>query len=144
VVPNKKLVTENLMNWTLTDSNYRMDLVMGIAYGSDTEKVREILLKIAANHPKVLEQPRPKAIFRAFGSSSLEIEFRIFIPHMDFWPRVITEVNTAIARSFAQAGIEFAFPQHDVHIRSINGALPQPYAMSIPSDGRVLETIDAK
>jgi potassium efflux system protein len=124
IVPNKKLITENLINWTLSDSNYRIDLEVRIAYGSDTEKARDILLKIAADHPKILEKPRPKAIFRAFGPSGLEIEYRIYIPHMDFWPRVVSEVNTAIACDFKEAGIELAVPQQDIHIRSIEGAPP--------------------
>ncbi len=143
VVPNKKLVTENLINWTLTDSNYRVDLLVGIAYGSDTEKAREILLKIAADHPKILPKPRPKAIFRAFGDSALEIEFRIYIPHMDFWPRVLTEVNTAIAREFKQAGVEIAFPQRDIHIRSIEAALPLADTGSLSTDERLKQPFEA-
>lgn len=123
IVPNKDLITGKLINWTLSDSTYRADLAVGIAYGSDTALARDLLLKVAAQHDKVLDKPKPKAIFKRFGDSALEFELRIFIPHMDFWPRVVTEVNMAIDREFRQAGIVIAFPQRDIHIRTIEGNL---------------------
>jgi len=123
IVPNKDLVTGQLVNWTLSDSTYRADLSVGIAYGSDTALARDLLLKVAAEHDKVLDKPKPKAIFKRFGDSALEYELRIFIPHMDFWPRVVTEVNMAIDREFRESGIVIAFPQRDIHIRTVEGRL---------------------
>lgn len=134
IVPNKELVTGKLINWTLTDSTYRVDLRVGVAYGSDVDRVREILLKIAEEHPNVLEQPKPKAIFRGFGESALDCELRIYIPHMDYWPRVVTEVNTEIARRFRDADVEIAFPQRDIHIRSIHGDWP-PQLLTVGQAG---------
>ena len=122
VVPNKQLVTDKLINWSLSDSIYRVDMDVGIVYGSDTELARKMLLEILNEHPKTLPKPTPKAIFKKFGDSALVFELRFCIPHMDFWPRVLTEVHQAIYTKFREAGIVFAFPQQDVHIRTI----PEP------------------
>jgi potassium efflux system protein len=134
VVPNKELVTGQVINWTLSDSTYRVDLDVGIAYGSDIELAREILLRIAEEHPNVANTPRPKAIFLGFGTSTLNLQLRIFIPHMDYWPRVVTDVNAAVDKAFRQAGIVIAFPQQDVHIRSMAGP-PPPGSIPANSQG---------
>lgn len=125
IVPNRKLVTDELVNWTLSDAVYRVDLPVGIAYGSDTERAREILLDIAAKTANVLPEPKPKAIFKKFGDSTLDFELRICIPNIDYWPSVVTAVNSEIHRRFAEAGIEIAFPQRDLHIRSIGKSEPK-------------------
>lgn len=122
LVPNKELVTGRVLNWTLTDKINRVVLRVGISYHSDPAVARDILLKIAQENPKVVDKPKPKAIFRAFGDSGLMFELRIYIADMDFWPKVVTDVNTAIYKAFREAGIVFAFPQRDVHIRTVTGS----------------------
>ncbi len=123
IVPNKAIVTGDVLNWSLSENTLRIVIKVGIAYGSDTELATAILKRVCAEHPKILEKPKPKVIFREFGDSALIFEMRLFIPHLDFWPRVMHETHMAIDREFRAAGIEIAFPQRDLHIRSFEGTL---------------------
>lgn len=133
IVPNKEIVTGQVMNWSLSESTLRIVIHVGIAYGSDTELATQILYRIAAEHPRVLDKPKPKVIFREFGDSALVFEVRIFIPHLDYWPRVMHEVHMAIDREFRAAGITIAFPQRDLHIKSVDRPIPHSsVAESIP------------
>ncbi|MCK5941489.1 MAG: mechanosensitive ion channel, partial [Planctomycetes bacterium] len=118
IIPNKEFITGSVVNWTLSDSITRLMINVGVAYGSDTALVREILLEIAAKEKSALASPKPKVVFRKFGESSLDFELRVFTPETDVWPEVIDRINREIDRRFREAGIEIAFPQRDLHIRS--------------------------
>jgi potassium efflux system protein len=119
VVPNKEFITARLLNWTLSDQVNRVTIPVGIAYGSDTELARQLLLKAAQEHPLVLRDPPPQATFDGFGESTLHLTLRAFLPSLENRPIVIHDLHTAIDRAFRQAHIELAFPQRDVHIRTI-------------------------
>jgi potassium efflux system protein len=121
IVPNKELVTTQLINWTLTDPVTRIVIPVGIAYGSDTEKARELLTQVANEHPLILKKPQPSAIFRRFDDSCLLFELRIFIATRDVWLEVMHTIHTQIDQAFRAAGVEIAFPQRDLHIRSAPG-----------------------
>ena len=123
IVPNKKFITEDVMNWTLTDLRSRAVFAIGVAYGSDTKLVEETLLKIAADHPLVLNHPKPAAVFSQFADSALNFELRVHIPHREVFPKVQHEINMLIDAAFRAANIEIAFPQQDIHVRS-TGILP--------------------
>ncbi|MHC4176968.1 MAG: mechanosensitive ion channel domain-containing protein [Planctomycetota bacterium] len=118
VVPNKTLITSTLLNWTLSAPVNRVVIPVGVAYGSDTEKARQIMLDVAADHPVVLEDPAPMATFEQFADSSLTLILRAYLPDLDNRLRTITELHTEIGKRFAAAGIEIAFPQQDLHLRS--------------------------
>ena len=118
VVPNKSLITGTLLNWTLSAAVNRVTLSVGVAYGSDTGKARQILLEVAADHPRVLNDPPPLATFDEFADSSLTFRLRAYLPDVDHRLSTITELNTEIDKRFAEAGIEIAFPQRDLHLRS--------------------------
>lgn len=118
VVPNKEFVTGRLINWTLSDTILRIEFPVGIAYGSDTAMAEKVLLEVAHSNRKVLKEPAPFVIFKDFGDSSLEFELRLFIPDLDSYLTIWHEVNVAIDKGFRKAGIEIAFPQRDLHIRS--------------------------
>lgn len=136
VVPNKEFVTGKFINWTLSDSITRIVVPVGIAYGSDTELARNLLLKVAKECSFVLSDPSPKAIFRNFGASSLDFELRVFIPTLDNWQDAMHEVHTGIDREFRKAGIEIAFPQMDIHVRSIKDSLSVIKKQSPGEDAR--------
>ncbi len=119
VVPNKKFITEDVVNWTLSDPVTRFVIPVGIAYGSDPVKAQQILLELAQKHPLVMRDPAPSAVFTSFGSSTLDLELRAFLPTRDHYPKVVHELNVDIERSFRKAGLEIAFPQQDIHIRSL-------------------------
>jgi potassium efflux system protein len=118
VVPNKTLITNTLLNWTLSAAVNRIVIPVGVAYGSDTELARQILLDAAADHPLVLDDPAPMATFEEFADSSLALVLRAFLPNLDNRLATITELHTEISKRFAAAGIEIAFPQQDLHLRS--------------------------
>lgn len=119
VVPNKDFITGSLINWTLSSQLNRVTLNVGVAYGTDTVEARRILTEIAEAHPQVLEDPAPLINFESFGDSTLDLTVRCYLPNMDNRLRTITELNEEIDRRFKEAGIEIAFPQRDLHIRSM-------------------------
>jgi potassium efflux system protein len=124
VVPNKDFITGRLINWTLSDNVLRREFVVGIAYGSDIAKAEKLLYEVARANPLVLEDPPPVVIFKSFGESSLEFELRVYISGIDNYVPVWHGINCAIDAEFRKAGIEIAFPQRDIHIRSIDASIP--------------------
>ncbi|APZ91901.1 mechanosensitive ion channel domain-containing protein [Fuerstiella marisgermanici] len=119
IVPNKEFVTGRLLNWTLSDTTNRVLINVGVAYGSNTEKARQLLLETASSHPNVLTDPAPVATFEGFGDSTLNLFLRCYLPNLDNRLATITDLHESIDRAFKVAGIEIAFPQQDLHIRSV-------------------------
>ena len=103
------------MNWTLSNPINRVVITVGVAYGSDTQKARELLLKVAREHPIVMEDPAPLATFEGFGDHALNLVLRCYLPNFDNWVINKTELHTAIDKAFRKAGITIAFPQKDIH-----------------------------
>jgi potassium-dependent mechanosensitive channel len=120
IIPNKEFTTGRVLNWTLSDQVNRVVINVGVAYGTDTQKAAEILMKIAQRHPIVLDDPLPRVSLESFGESSLNFVLRCFLPNMDNRGTVIHELHMAIDREFREAGIEMPFPQYDVHVRSFD------------------------
>lgn len=118
LVPNKEFITNSVVNWTLSDPKTRVIIPVGVAYGSDTRRARDILLEVAARSRMVVEEPAPMAIFKGFGDSTLDLELRVFTDNRDLWPSLIDELHSEIDTAFRAADIEIAFPQRDLHIRS--------------------------
>ncbi|MFK8016612.1 MAG: mechanosensitive ion channel domain-containing protein [Gammaproteobacteria bacterium] len=136
IVPNSELVSTQVTNWVLHDQFGRLTLSIGVAYGSDTEQVRELLEQIAADHPEALSKgpvPPPRALFMEFGDSSLNFELRVWIRHIEKRFRVTSDLNFAIDKAFREANIEIPFPQRDLHIRSWSGEA-MPVAGSVDGD----------
>ena len=119
IVPNKEFVTGQLVNWTLSDSILRLIIPVGIAYGSDTERALRVLYGVAEQHPLVLQDPSPQVLFVKFGDSSLNFELRVYCPSVDVRLQASHELHLAIDKAFREAGIEIAFPQRDIHVRTI-------------------------
>jgi potassium efflux system protein len=124
LVPNKEFITSRLVNWTLSDDIIRIVIPVGIAYGSDTRLARELLLKAARDHVGVLTDPAPEAFFLGFGENSLNFDLRVHVAGLKDYMTVSNDLNMAIDDAFRQAHIEIAFPQRDIHIRSIDAAIP--------------------
>ncbi len=118
IVPNKEFITGRLLNWTRADHVNRVVINVGIAYGSDTERARALLEKVAGEHPEVMGDPAPLVTFEQFGDSSLNFVVRCYLPRLDNRLQTVHELHTAIDQAFREEGIEIAFPQRDVHIRS--------------------------
>jgi len=97
---------------------YRIRVKVGVAYGSDIDKVHKILINLAADFPNVCKIPAPRIRFRAFGNSSLDHELLCWVETPVLRGRVLHELNTAVYKCFADENIEIPFPQQDIHIRS--------------------------
>ncbi len=121
IVPNSELISGQVTNWMLHDPVGRARIPIGVAYGSDTEKVRDLLLKLVGEQPGVITDSHfiapPKVLFREFGDSALNFELRFFVRDIARRLSIVSEINFAIDKAFREAGIEIPFPQRDVHIR---------------------------
>ncbi len=118
VVPNKEFVTGRFVNWTLTDSLVRMRVKVGVAYGSDTDRAKKLLVQAGRECPFAARSPNPKALFLGFGDSTLDLELRVFVEDYDQHADLLDDVHGRIDRLFKANGIEIAFPQRDLHLRS--------------------------
>lgn len=120
IIPNKNFVTASVLNWGLTDSILRAVMPIGIAYGSDVMKAQKILMAAAKDHPNVLTKPAPKAYFLSYGDSTLNLELRVFVPEIGVLATTRQELLVTIGKRFLEENIEIAFPQRDIHIRSVD------------------------
>ncbi len=122
VVPNGTLISNELVNWTLSDTSRRLELPVGVAYGTDPERVLELLVATMRAHERVLADPEPFALFVRFGESSLDFSARCWCAFDDSL-RVASDLHVAFHRALAEAGIEIPFPQRDLHLRSADAFL---------------------
>jgi small-conductance mechanosensitive channel len=122
IVPNSELISGQVTNWMLTDLWGRVKVPVGVAYGSDTARVMQILIDAANRHPLVMTNypgiPEPRALFLGFGDSSLNFELRCFVRDVDKRLLTLSDLNLAIDAAFREAGIEIPFPQRDLHFRN--------------------------
>lgn len=119
VIPNSKLVTENVVNWSHNDDSVRLKIPVHVAYGSDVRLVERLLLEVASDNPDVLKGPAPTLRFAAFGESGLHFELRVWTGTLTHRKGVlISAMNFAIYEKLRSNGIEIPFPQRDIHIRT--------------------------
>ncbi|OOR98803.1 hypothetical protein B0186_08370 [Canicola haemoglobinophilus] len=118
IVPNKAFVTERIVNWALTNSMTRVVISVGVAYGSDLELVRKLLLQAAYDTPAVLKEPEPSAYFMTFGASTLDHELRVYVGKIADRTKTKDFLNRRINELFAEHNIEIAFNQLDVFIKN--------------------------
>ena len=121
IIPNKAFVTERLINWSLSDTVTRVVIRLGVAYGSDLEKVKEVLLKAASEHPKVMHDPAPAVFFTTFGPSTLDHELRLYVRELRDRSYTVDELNRSIDRLCRENDINIAFNQLEVHLRNEKG-----------------------
>jgi len=118
IVPNKSFITEQVVNWTLTDPITRAVINVGISYGSDVELARKVMLETLGSLPMVLDDPEPKVYFTEFGDSSLDFTLHAYMRQISDRLPVRDEVHRNIFAALREHGIEIPFPQRDLHIRS--------------------------
>ncbi len=119
IVPNTKFIDSPVTNWTYGDPRVRFRIPVGVAYGSDVSKVREALLAVGRENPQTLKEPAPSVFLNKFGDNSIDFELVVWSSEMSYRPsRYHSDLNFAIEEKFREAGIEIAFPQRDLHIRS--------------------------
>lgn len=121
IVPNSELISGQVTNWMLKDLRARVKIPVGVAYGSDVEQVKQILLDIIANRPEVIRDGStapPQVLFIGFGDSALNMELRFFVEDIDTRLLLMSDIYFEIYRRFKEAGVEIPFPQRDIHIRT--------------------------
>lgn len=123
IVPNREFITGAVVNWTLGNALTRMVVPVGVAYGSDPTAVRDALLRVARDSRLIVDDPAPVALFRDFGASSLNFELRAFVRSPDDMLAARHEVLEGIIRELARLNVEIAFPQLDLHVRSVPATL---------------------
>jgi small-conductance mechanosensitive channel len=116
IIPNADLISSSVTNWTHQDRYGRIEVAVGVAYGSDTHKVRDILLEVAAAHDRVLDFPQPFVLFVNFGDSSLDFELRCYTDDVLFRLTIGSDIRFEIDRRFREEGVEIPFPQRVVHM----------------------------
>jgi potassium-dependent mechanosensitive channel len=122
IVPNSELISNQVTNFMLDNIRGRAIVRVGVAYGSDTEKVRYILTQVAEENELVVKDgtsPKPLVLFRGFGDSSLDFELRVHLYDVDRRLSTISNINFAIDKAFREEGIEIPFPQRDVHVKTL-------------------------
>ena len=120
IIPNADLVTNPVTNWTLSDRQARLIIPVGVAYGSDVSLVMETLTACAKDHEMVAAFRPPQVLFLSFGESSLDFELRVWVTDADHRLKVRSDLHQEIDRRFREAKIEIAFPQRDLHLRSVD------------------------
>jgi potassium efflux system protein len=121
IVPNANLIGGELINWTLSDQMRRGDVSVNVAYGADTARVREVLLKVAADNDRVATNPEPTALLLGFDDSSMNFALRVWISVAGDWLEIADELYDAVHGAFVEAGIEIPFPQRTVHLHEDSG-----------------------
>src|SRR5437867_932255 len=118
IVPNTKFIDSPVTNWTYGDRRVRFRIPVGVAYGSDLEKVRSALLEVARENSHVLHDPKPTVFLETFGDSSINLELVVWSKEMSYRPRRFrSDLNFAIVQQLRESGIEVPYPQRDFHFR---------------------------
>lgn len=119
IVPNSKFITDEVVNWSHSDNKIRFRIPVTVAYGSDARQVERLLLEVAQADADVLDEPAPGVRFLAFGDDGIDMELRAWSRNLlDRKGRLVSQLNFAIYERFRAEGIQFPFPQRDLHLKS--------------------------
>lgn len=127
ILPNKVFITEQFINWTLSDPRLRVTVPVGVSYGSDVRLVERTLLELGRSQDHVVPEPKVRVLFMGFGDSTLNFELRVYVEHFDYFVDARSQLHTRIIERFRELDIEIAFPQRDLHVRDI-GPLAEAFA----------------
>lgn len=131
IVPNSEFISAQVINWSHDDEKVRLDLDIGVSYGSDLDTVLKALKEVAEENDQVLGIPPPEVLHMGFGDSAWNMQLRAWIASPQEAYRVTSQLNCAIVRKFRDRGVEIPFPQRDLHVRS-----PLP----VPLDNRISDS----
>ena len=118
IVPNKSFVTGQVINWALSNTVTRLVVSVGVAYGSDLDLVKRLLLQAAHEQPSVLKDPEPRALFLTFGASTLDHELRVYVGQVSERNDTLDALNRRVNELFAENNIDIAFNQLDIFIKN--------------------------
>jgi potassium-dependent mechanosensitive channel len=120
VVPNGMLLSEKLINWTLSDMDRRIDVNVGVAYGTDPNRVLQLLMEVTRSTDGIADRPEPTILFMGFGANSLDFAIRSWTNNFDEWVKIRSTLTVRVHDALKDAGIEIPFPQRDLHLRSVS------------------------
>jgi small-conductance mechanosensitive channel len=118
IIPNSEFISQQVTNWSFKDKRMRRNIDVGVAYGSDIDLVQKTLLDIALERTRVYKYPKPDVLFVDHADSALIFRLRVWTHVDDYWT-VSSKIRNEIDRRFNELGIEIAFPQRDLHIRTV-------------------------
>ncbi|MFA5110015.1 MAG: mechanosensitive ion channel domain-containing protein [Desulfobaccales bacterium] len=120
LIPNENLVTSEVINWSYSNNLVRIDLPVGVSYASDLEKVRDLILEVAASSARVLKDPKPNCFLKEFGDNSVNLDLRVWLNDpQNGIGSLKSELLWGIWQRFREHGIELPFPQRDLYLKSI-------------------------
>ncbi|MTI33173.1 mechanosensitive ion channel domain-containing protein [Xanthovirga aplysinae] len=132
IVPNAHLVSNEVINWTLSDHRRRVEIFIGVSYGTEPEKVRKTITQTLSQVEAILEDPPIRIYMDEFGQNALRFRIRFWVSRFEIGLKTKDAVTVALNKAFKKAGIVIAFPQRDIHIRSVKkGDIPDK---KIPPD----------
>jgi len=123
IVPNSHLISNQVVNWTLTEQKRRTEVNVKVAYGADPETVVDLLMKTALSHPKVMREPGPSVFFLGFGDNSLDFQLLFWVPEARMHVAVNSDVAMKIANEFREAGINLPAQKRDLYVAGINSSV---------------------
>lgn len=123
IVPNADLISQQVTNWTLSDRRRRMEIPVGVAYGSAPQRAIDALLAAVRDVEGILADPAPVVLFMGFGESSLDFEVRAWTEQFDSFFGIRSAICVRIVERLAEAGLEVPFPQRDLHLKSVAAAV---------------------
>ncbi len=121
VLPNQRLTSNYVINWTQNGQSTRFNIDVGVAYGSDTSRVRDLLLEAATDHHLVSDKPEPRVLFHDFGNSSLDFKLQFYCDELFRIERVKSDLRFLIDKKFRKNNITIPFPQRDLWIKNAEG-----------------------
>ncbi|MCD4731179.1 MAG: mechanosensitive ion channel, partial [Bacteroidales bacterium] len=123
IVPNGNLISNEVVNWTLSDQQRRIEVMAGVAYGSDPHQVQKLFLKELEDHPDILDNPQPNVFFHNLGDSSLDFRLLFWTTNFGDWIRIRSDIVFKVHDILKENNIEIPFPQQDLHIRSVEQSI---------------------
>jgi small-conductance mechanosensitive channel len=119
IVPNGMLLSEKLVNWTLSDMDRRIDVNVGVAYGTDPRRILDLLKDVTVGTEGIATEPAPTVLFVGFGASSLDFAIRAWTNNFGDWVAIRSNLTVRVYDALLAAGIEIPFPQQALHVRSV-------------------------
>jgi small-conductance mechanosensitive channel len=136
IVPNSQFISAEVVNWTLADRSRRIEIAVGVAYGTDLRRAQQVIHDVVAAHPGVNADPAPTVVFRRFGESSIDFSALFWAADADHVVGLTSEIGIALWEALEREGIAIPFPQRDVRIVAAPAAGPSPPVPPPPAPPR--------
>ncbi len=134
IVPNGQLISEKVTNFTLSNRQRRIEINLGVAYGTEPKRVIALLTEVAAAHPLAAKNPPPQTLMTEFGTDALNFSVRLWTDEYDQWLQIKSDVAVALTEALTAAKITIPFPQRDLHLQSIDPAVAEILRRKSPAE----------